>query len=56
VDASEWDLHVKVACGAGPVFTGAVYGGVVAAMATQNDGISFYTHTHAPLLSLVTLR
>jgi hypothetical protein len=30
---------------AGPVFTGTVYGGMVAAMATQNDGISF-THTH----------
>jgi hypothetical protein len=29
---------------AGPVFTGTVYGGVVAAMAIQNDGISF-THT-----------
>jgi hypothetical protein len=32
---------------AGPVFTGTVYGGVVAAMTTQNNGISFtHTHTH----------
>jgi hypothetical protein len=47
VDASEWDLHVKVACGCRSSLHRYCCGGVVAAMTTQNNGISFtHTHTH----------
>jgi hypothetical protein len=39
VDDSEWDLHVKVVCGCKSSLHRYCCGGVVAAMATQNNGI-----------------
>jgi hypothetical protein len=55
VDASEWNLHVKV-CVCRSSLHSTFYGGVVAVMATQNNVISF-THTHTFVITChVSLR
>lgn len=53
MDASEWESPCKGGLWPQVQSSGAVYGGVAAAVAAQDDGISFL---HTPLLSHVTLR
>jgi hypothetical protein len=55
VDASERDLHVEVFCVCKFRPVQYCYGGVVAAMVTNNS-ISVSHYTHIPLLLLVTFR